>query len=130
MPSGIKTEEVVPSPSGEGGWPKARRMRCSMNRIERIQAMEAFLNETSDAVVNLANALEDYAKVQEKVRRLSAYYGSDAWYGDIAADQRGRLPEDLARGVLSEDLIYDMIVGNRDNALRMLEIGTEIMRKL
>ncbi len=101
-----------------------------MNRIERIQAMEAFLNETSDAVVNLANALEDYAKVQEKVRRLSAYYGSDAWYGDIAADQRGRLPEDLARGVLSEDLIYDMIVGNRDNALRMLEIGTEIMRKL
>ena len=49
MPSGIKTEEVVPSPSGEGGWPKARRMRCSMNRIERIQAMEAFLNETSDA---------------------------------------------------------------------------------
>lgn len=101
-----------------------------MNRIERIQAMEALLNETSDAVVNLANALEDYAAVQEKVRRLSRYYGSDSWYDDIAADEKGKLPGDLARGVLSEDLIYDMITGNRDNALRMLEIGTDILRKL
>ena len=101
-----------------------------MNRIERIQAMEALLNEASDAVVVMANALEDYAGIQEKIRRLSNYYGSDDWYGDMAADQKGKLPDDLARGVLSEDLIYDMIVGNRDNALRMLEIATEIMRKL
>lgn len=101
-----------------------------MNRIERIQAMETLLNETSDAVVNMANALEDYAKIQEKIRRLSKYYGSDDWYGDLAAEQKGRLPDDLARGVLSEDLIYDVITGNRDNALRMLEIGTEIIRKL
>ena len=93
-----------------------------MNRIERIQAMEALLNETSDAVVNMANALEEYAKIQEKIRRLSKYSGSDDWYGDLAAEQKGRLPDDLARGVLSEDLIYDMITGNRDNALRMLEI--------
>lgn len=101
-----------------------------MNRIERIQAMETLLNETSYAVVNMANALEDYAKIQEKIRRLSKYYGSDDWYGDLGADQKGRLPDDLARGVLSEDLIYDVITGNRDNALRMLEIGTEIIRKL
>ena len=101
-----------------------------MNRIERIQAMEALLNETSDAVENLANALEDYARIQEKIRKLSRYYGSDSWYGDVAADQQGRLPEGLERGVLSEDLIYDMLTGNRDNALRMLEIGMEIMRKL
>lgn len=101
-----------------------------MNRIERIQAMEALLNETSDAVENLANALEDYARIQEKIRKLSRYYGSDSWYGDVAADQKGRLPEGLERGVLSEDLIYDMLTGNRDNALRMLEIGTGIMRKL
>ena len=101
-----------------------------MNRIERIQAMEALLNETSDAVVNLANALEDYAQIQEKIHKLSRYYGSDSWYDDVAADEKGKLPDGLARGVLSEDLIYDMLTGNRDNALRMLEIGTEIMRKL
>ena len=100
-----------------------------MNRIERIQSMEALLNETSDAVVNLANALEDYAKIQEKIGKLSRYYGSDSWYAGVAADEKGRLPDDLARGVLSEYLIYDMLTGNRDNALRMLEIGTDIMRR-
>ena len=100
-----------------------------MKRIERIQAMEALLDECSDAVENLANALEDYAAAQAKLRRLSAYYGSDSWYGDLDADREGRLPEDLKRGVLSEDLIYDALTGNRDNALRMLELGTAILKQ-
>lgn len=101
-----------------------------MNRIERIQAMEALLDETADAVENLANALEDYAAVQAKIQKLGRYYGSDSWYADLDADREGKLPEDLKRGVLSEDLIYDVLTGNRDNALRMLELGTEIMKKL
>lgn len=100
-----------------------------MNRIERIQAMEALLDETGDAVVALANALEDYAAIQAKVRRLSKYYGSDQWYDDLAADDAGKLPEDLKRGVLSQDLIYDVLVGNRENAVRMLELGTQIVKK-
>ena len=99
-----------------------------MNRIERIQAMEALLDETSDAVVTLANALEDYAEIQAKIQRLSKYYGSDQWYDDLAADEKGRLPGDLKRGVLSEDLVYDMLTGNRGNAVRMLEIGTRIVK--
>ena len=101
-----------------------------MNRIKRIEAMEALLNETGDAVEGLANTLEDYAAVQAKIQRLSKYCGSDSWHADRDADARGRLPEDLRRGVLSEDLIYDVITGNRDNALRMLELGTDIMKKL
>ena len=101
-----------------------------MNRIKRIEALEALLNETGDAVEALANALEDYAAVQAKIQRLSKYYGSDSWHADRDADAEGRLPEDLRRGVLSEDLIYDVITGNRDNALRMLEMGTDIMKKL
>ncbi len=99
-----------------------------MNRIERIQAMEALLNETGDAVEALANALEDYAAAQAKIRRLNAYYGSESWHGDREADENGKLPGELRRGVLSEDLIYDVLTGNRDNAVRMLELGTEILK--
>ena len=101
-----------------------------MNRIERIRAMEALLNEIGDAVEALANALEDYAAAQAKIRRLSAYYGSDSWYGDREADENGKLPEDLRRGVLSEDLIYGVLTGNRDNAIRMLELGTRILKDM
>ena len=101
-----------------------------MNRIERIEAMEALLNETGDAVEALANALEDYAGIQAKIRKLSNYYGSDSWYADREADVLGKLPDDLRRGVLSEDLIYDVITGNRDNALRMLEIAADVLRNV
>ena len=101
-----------------------------MTRIERIQAMEALLDETGDAVEALANALEDYATLQARIQKLSKYYGSDQWYDDRAVDDAGKLPENLKRGVLTEDLVYDVLMGNRDNALRMLELGTEIMRKL
>jgi len=101
-----------------------------VTRIERIQAMEALLNETGDAVEALANALEDYASIQAKIHRLSKYYGSDQWYDDRAVDDAGKLPADLKRGVLTEDLIYDVLVGNRENAIRMLELGTEILKRL
>ena len=99
-----------------------------MNRIERIQAMEAILDEAGDAVEALANALEDYAAIQGKIRKLSAYYGGEHWYTDLDADTQGKLPEDLKRGVLSEDLVFDVLTGNRDNAVRMLEIATDILK--
>ena len=85
-----------------------------MTRIERIQAMEALLNETGDAVEALANALEDYAAVQAKIRRLSKYYGSDQWYDDRAVDDAGRLPADLKRGVLSQDGIDSLLERARE----------------
>ena len=99
-----------------------------MNRIERIQAMEAILDEAGDAVEALANALEDYAAMQARLRKLSAYYGGEHWYADLDADTQGKLPDDLKRGVLSEDLVYDVLTGNRDNAIRMLELATEILK--
>ena len=100
-----------------------------MTRIERIQAMEAILNETGDAVEALANVLETYAALQPRLRRLAKYYGSDQWYDDRAVDDAGKLPPDLKRGVLTEDLVYDVLTGNRENAIRMLEIGTEILKR-
>ena len=40
---------------------------------------------------------------------LASYYGSDAWKRDLAADEAGLLPDELRRGVLSEDGLYDLL---------------------
>ncbi len=45
----------------------------------------------------------------ELLQQLSDYYGSPAWKRDFAADEAGRLPKDLKRGVLSQDGIYDLL---------------------
>lgn len=43
------------------------------------------------------------------LRVLSDYYGSAAWKRDFAADEAGRLPAGLKRGVLSEDGVYHLL---------------------
>ncbi|MBQ6325557.1 MAG: DUF4298 domain-containing protein [Clostridia bacterium] len=101
-----------------------------MDRIERIQAMEALMNEADAAVKAMERALSAYDAAQTKFLRLAKYYGSAQWHKDRNADEKGLLPEGLARGVLSEDLVWDVLTGNTDNALRMLEMGTDIMRRL
>lgn len=101
-----------------------------MDRIERIKRMEALLDACAAAVSDFEAALEKYRAAQDGIAALSKYYGSRSWHSDRRADERGLLPEDLRRGVLSEDLIYDVITGNRDNALDMLDTASDILRRL
>ena len=55
---------------------------------------------------------EEIAKdpeVQEKIRVLENYLGSGQWMQDFECDERGELPVDLKRGVLSEDALYNLL---------------------
>ncbi len=68
-----------------------------MDRIERVERYERLLDE--------AMADPD----PEKIRLLNAYYTSGEWRGDYEADERGELPPDLKRGVLSQDTLYELL---------------------
>lgn len=97
--------------------------------IQRIEQMEPLLNECTRALAQLEKQLKAFARVQKKIRILSDYYGSEAWYADLEAEEQKQLPPDLPRGVLSEDLIYDVITGNRDAALDMLALAAKILKQ-
>ena len=49
------------------------------------------------------------ARIQEAIRILAEYYGSDEWKQDFADDEAGILPKELKRGVLSEDGIWNIL---------------------
>ena len=51
----------------------------------------------------------DAGALQDAVRELETYYESDEWKEDYAADEKGVLPKDLKRGILSEDGLYDLL---------------------
>ena len=57
---------------------------------------------------------EEYLKLQSVVRKLEEYYESPLWKRDFERDERGEIPKDIARGVLSEDGIYNMLEENRE----------------
>ena len=93
-----------------------------MDRIKRIQEMERCLDVSREAVYNLAEAFAAYEAAQKDYKKLSDYYGSAQWMRDYEADEAGKLPSDLKRGVLSEDAVFDLITDNHDLAVRMLKV--------
>ena len=80
-----------------------------MTRIERITHMESLLDKSTEVIACLEQALEDFAALQPDIAELEAYYTSPQWRKDFEADEAGKLPKDLKRGVLSEDGIYNLL---------------------
>ena len=93
-----------------------------MERIERIAYFENALKELSAALRELDAALERFAAAQPAARELEEYYSGGRWLADFEADERGELPPELPRGVLSEDGVYNALEENRALLRRMAEL--------
>lgn len=98
-----------------------------MDQRKRIEEMEKLLNESREALDGLEKSLEDYREIREKIRRLEKYYGSDEWHQDREDDAAGKLPGDLHRGVLTEDLVYDVLTDERELVRQMAEAAAEYL---
>lgn len=94
-------------------------MKNNNEQIERIQAMEERFDQLSKAAERLSTALKQYEEMQEALTILDEYYGSDEWKKDFADDEKGLLPADLKRGVLSEDGVWNLLSDHHDLIARM-----------
>ena len=80
-----------------------------MQQIERIRYMEQLLDFVTEARKEQNISQDKQERIQEAIRILSEYYGSDEWKQDFADDEAGLLPKNLKRGVLSEDGIWNVL---------------------
>ncbi len=92
-----------------------------MTQLERITMMESCLCDAHTVVKALHEALREYVKVRPKLRELEEYYSSEEWRKDFEDDEAGRLPDDLKRGVLSEDGIYNVLEADKELREEMRE---------
>lgn len=99
-----------------------------MEQIERIQHFEMLLDRVAPVLGNLEEALDAFEGIQEDVKELAAYYEDDDWREDFEADEAGKLPADLKRGVLSEDGIYDVLSGHYALTIRLLDTVSTILK--
>jgi len=53
--------------------------------------------------------IERVKKMEECYDALREYMDSGLWLSDYEADERGELPPDLKRGVLSQDGLYNLL---------------------
>ena len=89
-------------------------------RVERIQAMEKRLDRCVEATARLSAACKQWNETLEDSRILEEYYMDGDWMEDYEADERGELPDDLIRGILSEDALYDYISDRQELAKELL----------
>ena len=99
-----------------------------MEQIERIQHFEMLLDRVAPVLGNLEEALDAFEGIQDDVKELAAYYEDDDWREDFEADEAGKLPADLKRGVLSEDGIYDVLSGHYALTIRLLDTVSTILK--
>ena len=83
-------------------------------QLQRIRKMERHLVRAASALKRLSSALDKYEEAKADIAALASYYGSDEWKQDFAADEAGRLPKNLKRGVLSEDGIWNLLEEHRE----------------
>ena len=96
------------------------------SRIARVNQMESALAEGREAMDALSAALDRIQALQPRLANLFRYYGSEEWHGDREAE----LPPEVPAGVLSEDLVYDLLTDTRKEALRMLDASAALLRSL
>ena len=78
-------------------------------QIMRITEMEKLFDTVTDAFYEGLFRPEENKEHGEMLRTLKEYYEGPLWKLDYASDERGDLPEDLIRGVLSQDGLYDLL---------------------
>ena len=86
---------------------------CRLLQIERIKRMEQCFDKVLAAIKDVS--ADSLKAVKDDIVELSKYYGSESWKKDFAADEAGLLPQDLKRGVLSEDGIWNLLADYKEH---------------
>lgn len=97
-----------------------------MEKYAHITKMESIMvqqNETLKELNRLLDSLDTQAYAQ-----LMEYYYSPQRTQDLEDDSNHLIPEDLHRGVLSEDELFDLMGDYRDTAIRMLELAVKMIK--
>ena len=83
--------------------------KCVEEAVERIRVMETYLTKATELLSKRKLTRSEKKSLLTYRSKLDDYYTSEAWKFDFKLDELGKLPDDLKRGVLSEDGIADIL---------------------
>ena len=77
-------------------------------RVERVKKMEELLDKVTPKVKAFEQSLTNLNSAFDDIKTLNEYYKKE-WKEDYEADEQGKIPKDLKRGVLSQDTLFDLL---------------------
>lgn len=129
--SAFKSKELVEGME-EGAYeePDPEELKKTVaQRTERVREMEAIMNQLSALQGKVNQALDEWEDFEDQAEAFDRYYSSYDWMTDYEADQLGLFPDDLARGVLNEDLPYDVLGETYYLARRMRDLSARLLHR-
>ena len=93
-----------------------------------ITQMENIMIRQEKNVEKLGSILEELDGCQKDYEALTAYYYSEQRERDLEDEENHRIPNDLKRGVLSEDEVYNLFLDTHDAAIHMMETALRLLK--
>ena len=100
-----------------------------MKREDRITEMEKILDNSNKSVYALKKAIDNFKKDEKDLLKLMNYYGSSTWLDDFDAYDEGKIDKRIKAGVLSEDLVYDLLVTYHEIVTEMSKIVSKALEE-
>ena len=75
--------------------------------VDRIRQMEHDYDVLQDIARDNPAVLREDVSVRAILQNQMQYYESGQWLQDYKLDEQGLLPQNLKRGVLAQDTLYD-----------------------
>ena len=97
----------------------------SEERIERIKKMEEKLDNVTPKVNAFEESLGNLNSAFEDIKVLSDYYKKE-WKEDYEADEQGKIPKEVKRGVLSQDTLFDLLAKLNEMEKDITELNNKI----
>ena len=95
------------------------------NIIERITKMEDILDELTIVVEKSDKVMNELVDSLKDLNTLKKYYESQ-YMKDVMADKRNEVPQDLKRGVLSEDAVHTLLTDLFELSKKMEKLSKKI----
>lgn len=83
--------------------------KSNSRSVKRVAEMEERFDSLQQSVRALEDALNLSQDFRDNYKALKKYMDSGKWLKDYEVDEIGGLPQDLKRGVLSQDGLYDLL---------------------
>ncbi len=77
--------------------------------VERVRQMEQYFDMLQKVANKKPAVLREDISTKAMLDILTRYYEGGQWLQDYELDEKGLLPEDLKRGVLAQDTLYDFL---------------------
>ena len=95
------------------------------NIIERITKMENILDELTIVVEKSDKVMDELVDSLKDLNTLKKYYESQ-YMKDVMADKRNEVPQNLKRGVLSEDAVHTLLTDLFELSNKMKKLSKKI----